>query len=118
MDLIHLSKCTSSLSPETKRPEGDADYSILSVAEINHGLCRISLLTLMGYISTNLHSGFYVCSVMYCIYRITFYEALPFEHHSLYIQHPLSDNLIIGFLQRSRPAPYSAEALLHRSQRP
>jgi hypothetical protein len=38
----HLSKDTGSLSPETKQPEHEADYSLLSVAEVKHGLCHIA----------------------------------------------------------------------------
>jgi len=38
----HLSKITGSLSSETKPPEREVDYSLLSVAEVKHGLCHIA----------------------------------------------------------------------------
>jgi hypothetical protein len=79
----NLSKGTESLSSETKQPESEDDYSLLSVADVKHWLCHIalhSLCILMAFISTNLLSRFYVLSVMHCIrvYHITFYETLPF----------------------------------------
>ena len=76
-----LSKVTGSISPETYQPEGEADYSLLSLPEVKHGLYHIalhSLCNLMALISNNLHSRIYVLSVMHCIYHITFCEALPF----------------------------------------
>jgi hypothetical protein len=38
----YLSKGTGSLSPETRQPEREADYSLFSVAEVKHGLCHIA----------------------------------------------------------------------------
>jgi hypothetical protein len=107
----HLFKSTGSLSSEIKQPEREDDYSLLSVADVKHGLRHISLLplcTLLAFISINSHSRLYVVLVVHCIYHITLYEALPFWLQSFYIRHPLSNNLIIEF--------YNAVAF-RRSQR-
>jgi len=37
----HLSTGTGFLSPETKQPEHEADYSLLSIAQVKHGLCHV-----------------------------------------------------------------------------